>query len=1478
MAPNKKKKKPASNPARGFATTSTASKPKHDDAKELEGDVQLDVPHGHDVPTTAEGSTREEISSSREHEKALHELTPEELESQLEDSGLQILVESHGEKTKKDVSRQVSRLQTEKRLLRSQAEHLGVRQWLPPEIMQIITNLLKIQEYGNGYVQASFDNDITAPDFSEDDLLVKLWALKRLLPLLGFTAQRTDLALRHLLRMTNKAGSQSLSSGRDSMWGLDECLAWLALDSEPADLPRFDVHEEHSHCSADQQRSKVIASTPATTPTDSRPESPLIKEHPPQESQTPNEDGSLSSAGDSDSDAEPEHLVTRYLELQSRLYEVCPELTEIDARRQRRGRSKRPIINGHLDSAAKRRAEHLMAKIQKIKSDLLFDEDKADSRWAEIRIDLAQEAAERKRLGIGHDGEQQKSTPNVPSGVNLAESNHGDDDAEDILGGFFTSLPDTATDPDTGLSIMSVASQEGSDIEVRDFGKWTGLSPRRVLEEACKARDSASRVTYKLVSASSFSNRYLVEVKWSRLQEPMIAISADQLNCQSDARSSKIEMVSISCPTEAQAEAYISTVAMFMIFASSPKEEKVHLRLPSTWRDLWKELSQLKKDQDEAADRQVLRELRSIIAEHGQGDRNLDEQSDSITSKTLNKEPTAANRHKWQEDSLSSPTVWSEDVKALWASKLSSPSYQHMLTSRTRLPIWNFKNELLDAIKDNQVIIICGETGCGKSTQVPAFILEHELSAGRPCKIYCTEPRRISAISLARRVSEELGERKSDVGTFRSLVGFAIRLESKITPQTKLVYATTGIIMRMLEGSDDLGDITHLVLDEIHERSIDSDFLLIVLRKLLERRSDLKVVLMSATVNAERFSDYLGGAPVMNVPGRTFPVDTRYLEDAVEVTNFNTDSGSHGGAEAVEIDDDDVAKVPSQVGDLQGYSPKTLTTLAKLDEYRVSYGLIVRLLETIATSESYSPYSKAILVFLPGMAEIRRLNDMLAGHRTFINRWYIYALHSTIATDEQERAFLVPPPGIRKIVLATNIAETGITIPDITCVIDTGKHKEMRFDERRQLSRLIESFISRANAKQRRGRAGRVQKGLCFHLFTKNRHDNIMPGEQTPEMLRLSLQDLVLRVKICKLGGIEQTLSEALDPPSTKNIRRAIDSLVDVKALTAAEDLTPLGRQLAKLPLDVFLGKLILLGAIFGCLDAMLTIAAILSSKSPFSVPMGTISQADVARQAFRKGDSDLLTVYNAYCAWRRVCGGSTAMSEQQFCQRNFMSQQTLSNIEDTKSQLTAALADAGFVTLNEAEKSSLNKVRYWSRKRSFVELPDRYGNNNNNDLILNSVIAWSFYPKLLRREGKGWKNIANNQTVSLHPTSVNKGVERPPQWLSFYHIMQSSNKFYNAHETSPVESFAVALVCGEAEFKMYSGCLVVDGNRIRFALDEWKTFLTLKTLRVQIRRIMAQAFRSPGRGLSAQQQAWLDVWQQIFSAPEAGSVGSSVI
>lgn len=673
----------------------------------------------------------------------------------------------------------------------------------------------------------------------------------------------------------------------------------------------------------------------------------------------------------------------------------------------------------------------------------------------------------------------------------------------------------------------------------------------------------------------------------------------------------------------------------------------------------------------------------------------------------------------------------------------------------------------------------------GKSTQVPSFLLENELSQGKPCKIYCTEPRRISAISLARRVSEELGENRADLGTSRSLVGYSIRLEANTSKETRLVYATTGIVMRMLEGSHDLSGITHLILDEVHERSIDSDFLLIVLRRLLSKRKDLKVILMSATVDAKRFSAYLGSALVLNVPGRTYPVEVRYLEDAIELTGYAVSDTPV--EKMVDLDDDttesegDRPKSEMSKG-LASYSAKTRKTLSQLDEFQIEYDLIVKLIAQIAVQDDLQPYSKAILVFLPGIAEIRTLNDFILGDPRFMKNWLVYPLHSTIATEDQELAFLIPPLGVRKIVLATNIAETGITIPDVTCVIDTGKHREMRFDERRQLSRLIDTFISKANAKQRRGRAGRVQNGLCFHLFTKYRHDHLLADQQTPEMLRLSLQDLAIRVKICKIGSIDETLGEALDAPSAKNIRRAIDALIDVRALTAAEELTPLGHQLARLPLDVFLGKLILLGTVFKCLDMAITVAAILSSKSPFSAPFGQRPQADKARASFGRADSDLLTIYNAYLAWKRVCeAGPGVGKEFQFCRKNFLSQQTLANIEDLKGQLIASLADSGFLSLTDDERKALNRLRFSSggrgrRQQHFFNVPHRVNINSDNDIVSASVIAWSFYPRLLVRDTpgtKGLRNIGNNQAIRLHPTSVNRN-NLDLKWLSYYHIMQS--------------------------------------------------------------------------------------------------------
>lgn len=1084
-----------------------------------------------------------------------------------------------------------------------------------------------------------------------------------------------------------------------------------------------------------------------------------------------------------DEDIEPDQLLPLYLETKEKLFAI---------ERPRQDLAKAKGTKGKPASSPQDPEEVLLrAKLTRIGKDVLFDKFVAEQQWREKRVLLEKgfsaakkqkaeeekEAAKVEEVSVAtEDDDVTKEAERIAAEI-LAEAEDDDGGLADL----FSSLPVNEVDPLTGKSSTVMNAADGAKVTIRDFGKWTGVSPMRALEEACRSRDSSVKISYHVLSDVSFASRHAVNILWSKPQEPPASSDSPDLEIFTTPTQFVFKMTSIATPDAKQSEAYIATTALFFIFGSSAKDEKVAMRLPSVWKDLWSEFAEAKKNKADEHDRNIVRHIRDLVR-----NRMEQELEDGVlvgAFKGRGQSKNATDSEQSDHERAKRQPFGPDYYQNIWYNKSSTPRYQQMLVSRMQLPMWHFQQQVVEAVDREQVVIICGETGCGKSTQVPSFLLEHQLSLGKPCKIYCTEPRRISAISLARRVSEELGEGRGDLGGPRSLVGYSIRLEANTSRETRLVYATTGIVMRMLEGSNDLSEITHLVLDEVHERSIDSDFLLIVLKKLLVRRKDLKVVLMSATVDAERFSKYLGGAPVLNVPGRTFPVKVAYLEDAVELTGYTLDQKPQ--EKLTELDDDleveaDNSSKPELIKELKQYSPRTRNTLAQMDEYRIDFDLIVQLISRIAVDPNYIDYSKAILVFLPGIAEIRTLNDMLLGDRSFAEQWLVYPLHSTIATEDQEAAFLVPPPGMRKIVLATNIAETGITIPDVTCVIDTGKHREMRFDERRQLSRLIDTFISRANAKQRRGRAGRVQEGLCFHLFTKYRHDKIMSDQQTPEMLRLSLQDLAIRVKICKIGGIEQTLGEALDPPSAKNIRRAIDALVDVRALTASsEELTPLGIQLARLPLDVFLGKLILMGAIFKCLDMAITVAAILSSKSPFVAPFGQRNQADTIRKGFRRGDSDLLTVYNAYSAWKRVCQSATGGgAEFQFCRKNFLSPQTLANIEELKGQLLTAVVDSGFLQLTTEERQALNRLRFGGRRRHqlFFEVPKRVDINSDNDVVSQSVIAWSFYPKLLVRDvpgGKGFRNVGNNQSISIHPSSVIKG-NNELRWLSYYHIMQS--------------------------------------------------------------------------------------------------------
>ncbi|KAJ5178878.1 hypothetical protein N7492_002088 [Penicillium capsulatum] len=1445
-ANNKKKKKPAANPARGFATVSVPSKPKPESTE-----TSSPTPGESAATPQSEGQSpppKDEPAASAgapQTDSALKNYTPEELEKHLEESELQILVDKYAAKCKSDAVRQATKLETEKRVFRQQSVTLSLLEWLPLDIQDSILELAGTEEHE--YLTSNGRWASTKHSGSEEELYSRLWTLKETLLKIGFPENRIQEALQHILLYFV---GNPVSASRDVVWNLDESLEWLATHSDKQDLPPYTQATSRPQKDGENITSWMTESEPSRSST-------------PGKSQNggkgkPKDDWKSSKvappAYDSDSSIDPDTMVPDWLGLQTRLYTLQPDLFD----RPGKGKKGRAAANQSDDPEVAK----VQRKIAKIERDVLFERREAEYIWEGKLEELRKDATLRRPVDRKKESqppaEETNPDPVLDDPAFSVPTMEELDDGAGLLGDMFQDEPDSS-----GSVLGLPPPVVDSKITVRDFGKWTGLSPRRVLEESCKARDSACKVVYQDFSTSGHQSRKAVEVRWSKPQEPPFALAVDAITHKSNTFATFLSMDALATANAQQAESYVSTLALFILFPQSSKEGKAYLRLPAVWRELWAEFAALKKTQEDEVDKGALRDLRRLVQENQSAFEDDVVLLDNFRRRNGNgSKPGSPSKGLSRENY----TTQDEQLREAWTAKSSTPSFDRMMKGRMNLPIWHFKDDILHTLDTHRALIICSETGSGKSTQIPSYILEHEMLQGRPCKVYVTEPRRISAISLARRVSEELGESKNDVGTMRSLVGFAVRLESKISSATRLVYATTGVVVRMLERPDDFQDITHVVLDEVHERTIDSDFLLIVLRRLMQKRPDLKLILMSATLEAQRFSNYLGGVPVLNIPGRTFPVEMKYLEDVVEMTNYRLSEDESSNAlddDVVEVEDGAEAAGGAQAS-LDGYSKQTKETVLKFDEYRMDYQLIKRLLLKIATAPELDHYSKAILVFMPGLAEIRRLNDEILSEPTFQRNWIVHALHSSIASEDQEKAFNVPPEGTRKIVIATNIAETGITIPDITAVVDAGKEKMMRFDERRQLSRLVETFISRANAKQRRGRAGRVQNGICFHLFTKHRHDQLLAEQQTPEMLRLSLQDLVLRVKICKLGEVEQTLLEAVDPPSPKNIRRAIDSLKEVKALTSSESMTPLGSQLAKLPLDVFLGKLIIHGAFFRCLDAAISIAAILSSKSPFINTMGSNTQRDAARMSFQRGDSDLLTVYNAYCGWKRA-RSTPGSSEFGFCRKNFLSPQTLQGIEDVKMQLVVSIADAGLLTLDSSQKTALNRARSGGRNRQFFTIPEEHDINSANDVVVNSVVAWSFYPKLLTREGKGWRNVANNQSVTLHPTSVNKQADSAVKWLSYYHIMQARNRNLNAHETSMVDDFAIALLCGEAEFKLYSGVISIDANRIRFAVRDWKSMLALKILNARLRDLLACTFRNPHRPLSYKQQQWLEIWQMIF-------------
>lgn len=621
-------------------------------------------------------------------------------------------------------------------------------------------------------------------------------------------------------------------------------------------------------------------------------------------------------------------------------------------------------------------------------------------------------------------------------------------------------------------------------------------------------------------------------------------------------------------------------------------------------------------------------------------------------------------------------TKSAQELKESYNSQLqNSGKLKSSLQSRANLPAWEKTNEIVKLIQTHQVVLVTGETGSGKSTQVVQFILDEMIqkNQGNKCNIICTQPRRISAMGLAQRVADE---RDSKVG---DTVGYSIRGETKASSDTTMIrFVTAGVLLRMLQ-SDPLGalnHVSHVVVDEVHERSLDSSYLLILLKRLLKRNKNLKVILMSATVDTTAFFNYFQsmGIGYAHIEGRTFPVTDYYLDDVIKTTKYVPKSL---------MDNEDDEKVTSDdVG-------RIIIALRN----GIDYSLISHVVNYI--DSDLGPSAGSILIFMSGAAEIDNVIASLS------DKYYALPLHASLTPAEQRRVFDSAPRGQRKVVVSTNVAETSITIPDVVAVIDSGRVKATVYEPENNIVRLVDSWASQAEVTQRRGRAGRVQQGICYKLYTRNIQENEMAKEPAPEMQRAPLEQLYLSVKAMGINDTQKFLSEALDPPEDAALETARNTLIKNGALDhETGELTPLGKHISTIPADIRCAKLLILSAIFGCLNKGLTIASILTMKSPFISPREKRDEAKEALMKFNQqtdNSGDLLAAANAYEEWvvnRKRYGQSKVRS---WCKENFLSMQTLFDIESNRRQFLTSLQEVGYIPTSSVTKlpSYFNEQEY---------------------------------------------------------------------------------------------------------------------------------------------------------------------------------------
>lgn len=542
--------------------------------------------------------------------------------------------------------------------------------------------------------------------------------------------------------------------------------------------------------------------------------------------------------------------------------------------------------------------------------------------------------------------------------------------------------------------------------------------------------------------------------------------------------------------------------------------------------------------------------------------------------------------------------------------KLFTDKYFDILKKRIELPVWEYREKFMESMKEHQAFVLVGETGSGKTTQIPQWCLETRVDK-RKC-VACTQPRRVAAMSVAQRVADEL-----DVMIGQE-VGYTIRFEDCTSPRTILKYMTDGMLLREAMTDPLLDRYAVILLDEAHERTLATDILMGLLKEVVRQRHDLKIIIMSATLDAGKFQEYFDKAPLMTIPGRTHPVEIFYT--------------------------------PEPERDYLEAAIRTVIQIHMCEEVEGD-----------------------VLLFLTGQEEIeeacKRLKKEIENLGSEVGELRCIPLYSTLPPAQQQRIFDPPPPKRangaigRKCVVSTNIAETSLTIDGVVFVIDPGFSKQKVYNPRIRVESLLVSAISKASSQQRAGRAGRTRPGKCFRLYTEKAYQTEMQDNTYPEILRSNLGTVVLQLK--KLGIDDLVHFDFMDPPAPETLMRALELLNYLGALDDNGDLTPLGSMMAEFPLDPQLAKMVIASCDHNCSNEILSVTAMLSVPQVFLRPNEARKAADEAKMKFAHIDGDHLTLLNVYHAYKQ------SHEDVQWCYDNFIQHRSLKSADNVRDQLT---------------------------------------------------------------------------------------------------------------------------------------------------------------------------------------------------------------